>query len=130
MADRNSEALDFAAACGPTAETVLQLQSVDFYTSHEQRRCCPMRGATREDSVQGGWYDTSAHMLWIGDRTRQPDHAHVEFMRGIENPIGLAWPDRRRRQPAAPDRDPRSAERGGAPDHRPLRLGEDRLPSA
>jgi 3-deoxy-7-phosphoheptulonate synthase len=89
VADRISEALDFMAACGLTAETVPQLQSVDFYTSHEALLLPYEEALTREDSVQGGWYDTSAHMLWIGDRTRQPDHAHVEFMRGIENPIGL-----------------------------------------
>ena len=89
VAERISEALAFMAACGLTAETVPQLQSVDFYTSHEALLLPYEEALTREDSVQGGWYDTSAHMLWIGDRTRQIDHAHVEFMRGIRNPIGL-----------------------------------------
>jgi 3-deoxy-7-phosphoheptulonate synthase len=89
VADRISEALDFMAACGLTADTVPQLQSVDFYTSHEALLLPYEEALTREDSVKGGWYDTSAHMLWIGDRTRQLDHAHVEYMRGIANPIGL-----------------------------------------
>ncbi|MER2605338.1 MAG: class II 3-deoxy-7-phosphoheptulonate synthase [Siculibacillus sp.] len=89
VADRISEALDFMAACGLTAETVPQLQSVDFYTSHEALLLPYEEALTREDSVEGGWYDTSAHMLWIGDRTRQLDHAHIEYMRGIANPIGL-----------------------------------------
>ena len=89
VADRITEALEFMAACGLTAETVPQLQGVDFYTSHEALLLPYEEALTREDSVQGGWYDTSAHMLWIGDRTRQLDHAHIEFMRGIANPIGL-----------------------------------------
>jgi 3-deoxy-7-phosphoheptulonate synthase len=89
VADRISEALDFMAACGLTAETVPQLQSVDFYTSHEALLLPYEQALTREDSVEGGWYDTSAHMLWIGDRTRQIDHAHIEYMRGIANPIGV-----------------------------------------
>ncbi|TBW40899.1 3-deoxy-7-phosphoheptulonate synthase class II [Siculibacillus lacustris] len=89
VADRISEALDFMAACGLTAETVPQLQSVDFYTSHEALLLPYEEALTREDSVEGGWYDTSAHMVWIGDRTRQLDHAHIEYVRGIANPIGL-----------------------------------------
>ncbi len=89
VADRITEALDFMAACGLTAATVPQLQGVDFYTSHEALLLPYEEALTREDSVEGGWYDTSAHMVWIGDRTRQIDHAHIEYMRGIENPIGL-----------------------------------------
>ena len=89
VADRITEALEFMSACGLTAETVPQLQTVDFYTSHEALLLPYEEALTREDSVKGGWYDTSAHMLWIGDRTRQLDHAHVEYMRGIQNPIGL-----------------------------------------
>jgi 3-deoxy-7-phosphoheptulonate synthase len=89
VAERISEALEFMAACGLTAETVPQLQGVHFYTSHEALLLPYEEALTREDSVEGGWYDTSAHMVWIGDRTRQPDHAHVEFFRGIKNPIGL-----------------------------------------
>jgi 3-deoxy-7-phosphoheptulonate synthase len=77
------------AACGLTADTVQQLQGVSFYTSHEALLLNYEEALTREDSVQGGHYATSGHMLWIGDRTRQPDHAHVEYMRGIRNPIGL-----------------------------------------
>ena len=89
VADRITEALAFMAACGLTAETVPQLQGVDFFTSHEALLLPYEEALTREDSVLGGWYDTSAHMVWVGDRTRQIDHAHIEFMRGIENPIGL-----------------------------------------
>ncbi len=89
VADRITEALEFMAACGLTAETVPQLQGVDFYTSHEALLLPYEEALTRQDSVQGGWYDTSAHMLWIGDRTRQLDHGHIEYMRGIANPIGL-----------------------------------------
>lgn len=89
VADRISEALEFMASCGITAENTPQLNGVHFYTSHEALLLPYEEALTREDSVEGGWYDTSAHMLWIGDRTRQPDHGHIEFMRGIRNPIGL-----------------------------------------
>ena len=66
-----------------------ELRATDFYTSHEALLLNYEQAMTRIDSTSGDWYDTSAHMLWIGDRTRQPDGAHVEFMRGIKNPIGL-----------------------------------------
>ena len=66
-----------------------QLRGTDFYTSHEALLLPYEQAMTRVDSTSGDWYDTSAHMLWIGDRTRQLDGAHVEFMRGIKNPIGL-----------------------------------------
>jgi 3-deoxy-7-phosphoheptulonate synthase len=89
VAERITEALEFMAACGISAETAQQLQGVHFYTSHEALLLPYEEALTREDSVQGGWYDTSAHMVWIGDRTRQLDHAHVEYFRGIRNPIGL-----------------------------------------
>eukprot|EP01037_Dinobryon_pediforme_P025037 gene25037-27042_t len=89
VAERISEALEFMAACGISAETAQQLNGVHFYTSHEALLLPYEQALTRDDSVQGGWYDTSAHLVWIGDRTRQPDHAQVEFARGIENPIGL-----------------------------------------
>ncbi|MEJ1158232.1 class II 3-deoxy-7-phosphoheptulonate synthase [Prosthecomicrobium sp. N25] len=89
VAERISEALEFMASCGLTAENTPQLNGVHFYTSHEALLLPYEEALTREDSVEGGFYDTAAHMLWIGDRTRQPDHAHVEFMRGIGNPIGL-----------------------------------------
>jgi 3-deoxy-7-phosphoheptulonate synthase len=89
LAARVSEALDFMRACGITPESVPQLRSTDFYTSHEALFLGYEQALTRVDSTSGDWYDTSAHMLWIGDRTRQPDGAHVEFCRGIKNPLGL-----------------------------------------
>lgn len=89
VANRITEALEFMAACGISAENTAPLNGVTFYTSHEALLLPYEQALTRDDSVQGGWYDTSAHLVWIGDRTRQPDHAHVEFARGIENPIGL-----------------------------------------
>ena len=89
LAQRISETLDFMAACGINSETVPQLRGTDFYTSHEALLLPYEQAMTRVDSTSGDWYDTSAHMLWIGDRTRQLDGAHVEFMRGIKNPIGL-----------------------------------------
>ncbi|WP_439815103.1 class II 3-deoxy-7-phosphoheptulonate synthase [Zavarzinia sp. CC-PAN008] len=89
LAHRIEEALSFMEACGITGETTPSLRQTDFYTSHEALHLGFEQAMTREDSTKGGWYDTSAHMLWIGDRTRQLDHAHVEFMRGIRNPIGL-----------------------------------------
>ncbi|MDE2183828.1 MAG: 3-deoxy-7-phosphoheptulonate synthase class II [Alphaproteobacteria bacterium] len=89
LAQRISEALDFMAACGVTPDSVPQLRSTAFYTSHEALFLGYEQALTRIDSTSGDWYDTSAHMLWIGDRTRQPDGAHVEFCRGIKNPIGL-----------------------------------------
>ncbi len=89
MATRIDETLGFMAACGLTSETVPQLRETDFYTSHEALLLVYEEALTRQDSLTGRWYDTSAHMLWIGDRTRQPDGAHVEFLRGVENPLGL-----------------------------------------
>jgi 3-deoxy-7-phosphoheptulonate synthase len=89
LAQRVSESLDFMRACGITPESVPQLRSTDFYTSHEALFLNYEQALTRVDSTSGNWYDTSAHMIWIGDRTRQPDGAHVEFCRGVHNPIGL-----------------------------------------
>jgi 3-deoxy-7-phosphoheptulonate synthase len=89
LANRISEALDFMAACGITPESTPQMKQVDVYTSHEALLLGFEEAMTRVDSTTGDWYDTSAHFLWIGDRTRQPDGAHVEFMRGVKNPIGL-----------------------------------------
>jgi 3-deoxy-7-phosphoheptulonate synthase len=89
MADRLSETLDFMAACGLTSETTPQIRETDLYTSHEALLLSYEQALTRVDSTSGDWYDCSAHMLWIGDRTRQPDGAHVEFLRGVKNPIGL-----------------------------------------
>jgi 3-deoxy-7-phosphoheptulonate synthase len=89
LADRISEALDFMAACGVTPETTPQMRQVDFFTSHEALLLGYEEAMTRIDSTSGDWYDTSAHMVWIGDRTRQLDGAHIEFCRGIKNPIGM-----------------------------------------
>ncbi len=89
LATRISETLDFMKACGIDANTTSQLQATDFYTSHEALLLGYEQAMTRIDSTTGDWYDTSAHMLWIGDRTRHPDEAHVEFMKGIKNPIAM-----------------------------------------
>ena len=89
LADRIGEALDFMAACGINPDTVPQLKGTAFYTSHEALLLGYEQALTREDSLTGDWYDTSAHFLWIGDRTRFEGSAHVEFMRGIGNPIGM-----------------------------------------
>jgi 3-deoxy-7-phosphoheptulonate synthase len=89
LAQRIGETLEFMVACGITPESVPQLRTTDFYTSHEGLLLGYEQAMTRIDSTSGDWYDTSAHMIWIGDRTRQPDGAHVEFCRGIRNPIGL-----------------------------------------
>ncbi|MGD9799917.1 MAG: 3-deoxy-7-phosphoheptulonate synthase class II, partial [Parvularculaceae bacterium] len=89
LADRISEALNFMEACGITGKEVRAVREVDFYTSHEALLLGFEQAMTRIDSTTGRWYDTSAHMIWIGDRTRQVDGAHVEFCRGVENPIGI-----------------------------------------
>jgi 3-deoxy-7-phosphoheptulonate synthase len=89
LAHRIGEALDFMAACGITPESVPQLRTTDFYTSHEALFLGYEQALTRIDSTSGDWYDTSAHLLWIGDRTRQLGGAHVEFCRGVKNPLGL-----------------------------------------
>lgn len=89
LADRIDEAMTFMAACGLTPDVAPQLRETDFYTSHEALLLGYEEAMTRVDSTSGEWYDTSAHLLWIGDRTRQIDSGHVEFMRGIANPIGL-----------------------------------------
>jgi 3-deoxy-7-phosphoheptulonate synthase len=89
LADRISESLEFMRACGIHPETVPQLRSTEFYTSHEALLLGYEQALTRVDSTSGDWYDTSGHMVWIGDRTRQPDGAHVEYCRGIRNPIGV-----------------------------------------
>ncbi len=89
LAERITECLDFMEACGITPERSNELRSVDFYTSHEALLLGYEQALTRVDSTSGEWVDTSAHMLWIGDRTRQPDGAHVEFLRGVINPLGL-----------------------------------------
>ncbi len=89
VADRITEALGFMRAIGLDPETHPELRATDFYTSHEALLLGYEQAMTRVDSTTGDWYATSGHMLWIGDRTRQPDHAHVEYFRGIQNPVGL-----------------------------------------
>ncbi|MBD59057.1 MAG: 3-deoxy-7-phosphoheptulonate synthase class II [Citromicrobium sp.] len=89
MADRITEALDFMEACGIDPSDMPQLQGTNFYTSHEALLLPYEQAMTRRDPNTGQWYDSSAHMLWIGDRTRFEGSAHVEFMRGIRNPIGV-----------------------------------------
>ncbi|WP_342109435.1 class II 3-deoxy-7-phosphoheptulonate synthase [Methylobacterium sp. SI9] len=89
VAGRMTDALDFMRAIGINPETHPEVRTTDFYTSHEALLLGYEEALTRVDSTTGDWYATSGHMLWIGDRTRQPDHAHVEYARGIKNPIGL-----------------------------------------
>jgi 3-deoxy-7-phosphoheptulonate synthase len=89
LAARISETLEFMEACGITPDSTPQLRTTDFYTSHEALLLGYEQAMTRIDSTSGDWYDTSAHMVWIGDRTRDCAGAHVEFCRGIKNPLGL-----------------------------------------
>jgi 3-deoxy-7-phosphoheptulonate synthase len=89
LCDRLSETLNFMEACGLTSETTPQIRETDFFTSHEALLLNYEQSLTRVDSTTGDWYDCSAHMLWIGDRTRQLDGAHVEFLRGVHNPLGV-----------------------------------------
>jgi len=89
LADRLTETLDFMAACGLTSETTSQIRETDLFTSHEALLLPYEQALTRIDSTTGDWYDCSAHLLWVGDRTRQPEGAHVEFLRGVRNPLGL-----------------------------------------
>ncbi len=89
LANRITETMEFMRAVGITSETHFALRETDFYTSHEALLLGYEEALTRVDSTSGDWYATSGHMIWIGDRTRQPDHAHVEYCRGIKNPLGL-----------------------------------------
>ncbi len=89
IAEQISEALDFMEACGVGPNSVASMRTVNFYTSHEALLLPYEEALTRIDSTTGEWYDTSAHQLWIGDRTRQPEGAHVEFCRGVKNPLGV-----------------------------------------
>ncbi len=89
MANRIQDTLDFMAAAGIDGETTGAVSSVEFYTSHESLLLEYEEALTRVDSTSGQWVAGSGHMIWIGDRTRQPDGAHVEFARGVLNPIGL-----------------------------------------
>ena len=91
LARRITETMDFMRAIGITSETNYSLRETDFYPSHEALLLGYEQALTRVDSTSGDWYATSGHMIWIGDRTRQPDHAHVEYCRGIKNPLGLKW---------------------------------------
>ncbi len=89
LSEKISEALTFMAAIGVTPESQPDLHRVEFFTAHEALLLGFEEALTRIDSTSGDWYDTSAHLLWIGERTRQLDGAHVEYFRGIKNPIGL-----------------------------------------
>jgi 3-deoxy-7-phosphoheptulonate synthase len=89
LAQEIDRAMRFMAACGIDLDAELQLHEVDFYTSHEALLLGYEEALTRRDSLTSEWYDCSAHLLWIGDRTHQLDGAHVEFHRGIHNPIGV-----------------------------------------
>ncbi len=88
LAVKISETLKFMESCGITSENTAQLRETVLYTSHEALLLNYEEALTRKDSLSGKWYDCSAHMLWIGDRTRQLDGAHLEYFRGINNPIG------------------------------------------
>ena len=88
VADHIDRALRFMAACGIDTQSQPNLHEVDFYTSHEALILGYEEALTRQDSLTGKWYDCSAHMLWIGERSRQLDGAHVEFLRGVDNPVG------------------------------------------
>ncbi len=88
MADEIDRALRFMDACGINCETAPTLHEVDFYTSHEALLLNYEAALTRQDSISGDFYDCSAHMLWIGERTRELGGAHVEFLRGVSNPLG------------------------------------------
>merc|ERR1711991_1064752 len=87
--DKTSDSLAFMEACGINSDNNRRLRTVNFYTSHEALHLPFEESMTRVDSTTGEYHDTSAHFVWIGDRTRQLDGGHVEFCRGIENPIGI-----------------------------------------
>lgn len=89
LSEKISEALTFMAAIGVTPESQPDLHRVEFFTAHEALLLGFEEAMTRVDSTSGDWYDTSAHLVWIGERTRQLDGAHVEYFRGIKNPIGV-----------------------------------------
>lgn len=89
IANRIQDSLDFMTAAGLTSDTNHELSTVDFYTSHEALLLEYEEALCRRDSISGKWIAGSGHMIWIGDRTRQPDGAHVEFCQGVQNPIGL-----------------------------------------
>ena len=86
---RSTTRIEFMRALGLTPENTPSLRETKFYTSHEALLLGYEEALTRRDSITGDWYATSGHMLWIGDRTRQPDAAHAEYFSGIKNPIGI-----------------------------------------
>ncbi len=89
LADHIGRTLKFMEACGLNGDNTPQIRETAFYTSHEALLLGYEQALTRRDSLTGDWYDCSAHLLWIGERTRQPDGAHIEFCRGIGNPVGV-----------------------------------------
>jgi 3-deoxy-7-phosphoheptulonate synthase len=89
VAQEIERALRFMDACGIDLDAEMQLHQVDFFTAHEALVLEYEEALTRRDSLTGGWYDCSAHLLWAGERTRQPGGAHVEFLSGVENPVGV-----------------------------------------
>lgn len=89
LCDKITDAMEFMQACGVTSYNTPQMSATDFYTSHEGLLLGYEEAMTRMDHVTGQWFSTSGHMLWIGNRTRQLDHAHVEFFRGVNNPIAM-----------------------------------------
>jgi 3-deoxy-7-phosphoheptulonate synthase len=89
LSNQIDQAIAFMEACGIDSNTSPQIRSTTLFTSHESLLLGYEEALTRQDSQTQEWYNCSAHMIWIGDRTRQPDHAHVEFLRGVNNPIGI-----------------------------------------
>ncbi len=89
LADSIGEALAFMEACGVAIKDTPSIRETTLYTSHEALLLNYEEALTRQDKTTGDWYDCSAHMVWVGDRTRQLAHAHIEFVRGIKNPIGV-----------------------------------------
>lgn len=89
LADRIEETLAFMEVIGLTSETTPRIKETQLFTSHEALLLNYEQALTRRDHLSGNWYDCSAHMLWIGERTRQLDHAHMEFFKGIHNPVGV-----------------------------------------
>ena len=89
LAEQIEQSLKFMEACGVTSSTYRTLRETDFYTSHEALLLPYEEAFTRKDSITNDWYNVSAHMVWVGDRTRQIDGAHIEYLRGIKNPVGV-----------------------------------------
>ena len=128
LSDKISESLDFMRAIGVTPQSHPGLHQVEFFTSHEALLLGFEEAMTRVDSTTGDWYDVSAHLLWIGERTRQLDGAHVAFMKGINNPIGAEGRAHRGAgRPAGAHRRAQSEGRARPADPvRPVRLRQDR----